>query len=1131
MEINNANFGNIESGGGSIQLGNNYITNVIDGLNYLLSDFKEQLKNIEQLINSFKAKTALELLNDLEKRVVEIEIKDKNKILSKILFLKGACKRELDEYKKENSAEDFIKASNLNPTENGFRERACVEYLNLNDNKKALVKAEEILQIDEYNKSAWFVKAVTSNDIKNFLSFIPAVVFENYNFRLSIISHIIATENLSFLEDLSEYGLVLDIAFEKYNEVTFDNLEAWRIAIDLSINKVLDDYPSKYICGEHFIMEDNPLIEKVFNLLGLYVSKLSDTEIKDSISHQKFYYNYFGYLLTNKENYYQDILNDYSNTPKPFWFYTFSFCQILNHKKNYVKSLECITEYEQSQDVLSSEFYMVKSALFCLNGKVNEVVDIFNHYLKSIEIIEERNGLNILEAFLNILFKKVDDNILSQQLTEILEKKFKSSELKDLFEITIRVRYLKENNNIISERLEVLMNYNDFDINWKNLIAENLNSIGRRNEAIQYLEGYVNKSIVSESLRFFIVLLHKQLCDKNSEEIGRYAEVLDLLKFWRLNCKYPDVELLEFEHNLYTEINDLKSLEDIDEYLYSKFPDDEQYILLYMNVLERTNNKEKIKEVSDKIHWKIEDERFGVTVAIVLMRNNVNAKKGFDILFQLASNPNNIIARKNYFTSSLLLKEQNFFIGYDEVEIGCWVSYLVSDKKVYLKIERETGLQKEFIGRKVGESFTSVTSMSGKIISIQIVEIINDAWYLFRMIQEEANNPVNELGFESLQMPTDIEDFKTFLQSHFGDIGTKEKEIKEKALDDYFNYRIGFSEVSRIVFRENYIDTYLHLTSFVGNSFTTIPSGLTKQILHDNEKITYALDFSTLILFYFLEKELGFEFKHKYSVSYLLKNEINREIIELTNSPSSQMTIQITNQFIRKYDTPEDYNQKRIEFLQSLLEWIERNCRIDLVPEKLDLLPKFDNQEKLDNFMKLLVDNLCISDRDNFQLISSDSTLLQFSRRSNTIGNIVNPEKYLLAFYPEKCDTEFYRFLLKSSYIGISINLETLKNEFYHNLGNGQNFYNICLENLQYTIHGNPQIIVMLSKFLKELYVMQVLTVEQKNNFAYNVLVRAIYGMPKEVLIAFNRKLSEDFRLMGNLYNELSKVFKLVLNS
>ncbi|OUD29056.1 hypothetical protein, partial [Flavobacterium sp. FPG59] len=492
-------------------------------------------------------------------------------------------------------------------------------------------------------------------------------------------------------------------------------------------------------------------------------------------------------------------------------------------------------------------------------------------------------------------------------------------ELKDLFEITIRVRYLKENNNIISERLEVLMNYNDFDINWKNLIAENLNSIGRRHEAIQYLEGYVNKSIVSESLRFFIILLHEQLSDKNCQEKGRYTEVLDLLKFWRLNSKYPDIRLLENEHNLYNEINDLKNLEEIDEYLYRKFPDNEQYILLYLNVLERTKNKERIKEVSDKIHWKIEDERFGVTLATVLMRNNVNIKMGFDILYQLASNPNNIIARKNYFASSVFLKQQDFFIGFDEVEIGSWVIYLVSDKKVYLKIEREIGLQKEFIGRKVGESFTSVTSMSGKIISIQIVEIINDALYLLRMIQEEASNPVNELGFESLQMPTDLKDFEIFLKSHFGDIGTKEKEIKEKALDDYFNYRIGFSEVSRIVFRENYIDTYLHLTSFVGNSFTTIPSGLTKQILLDNEKITYALDFSTLILFYLLEKELGFEFKHKYSVSYLLMNEINREIIELTNSPSSQMTIQITNQFIRKYDTPEDYNQKRIKFLQLLL--------------------------------------------------------------------------------------------------------------------------------------------------------------------------------------------------------------------
>ncbi|POR24031.1 hypothetical protein BWK58_09075 [Flavobacterium columnare] len=1131
MEINNANFGNIYSNGGSIQLGNNYITNVFEGLDDLSYDFKEQLKTIEQTIYSFKPQTALDFLNNLEKRVTEKNIKDKDIVLSKIFFLKGICKRELKQYKKEDSAQDFIKASNLNPNENSFKERACVEYLNIDDKDKAKEKAEEILQFEEYNKSAWFVRAITSTDIKSFLSLIPKVVFENYNFRLSIISHIIETENLSFLNDLSEYNLALDIAFEQYNEVTFFNLEAWRLAIDLSINIGINDYPSKYISGEHFIMEDNPLIEKVFNLLELYVTKLSDTEIKDSISHQKFYYNYFGYLLTNKENYYQGIVNEYPNISKPFWFYTFSFCQILNHRKKFKKSLGCIVEYEQSDGVLFSEFYLVKSALFLLNGKRNEVVEIFKNYLKCIKIIEERNGINILNAFLNILFNKVDDNILSQQLTEILEKEFKNNELKDLFEITIRVRYLKENNDIISERLEALINYNHFDINWKNLIAENLNSIGRRKEAIQYLEGYVNKSIVSESLRFFIILLHEQLCDKNCQERGRYTEVLNLLKFWRLNSKYPDIRLLEYEHNLYTEINDLKSIEEIDEYLYINFPNNEQYILLYLNVLERTNNKEKIKEVSDKIDWNIDDERFGVTLAIVLMRNNVNTKKGFDILFQLASNPNNIIARKNYFASSLMLKEQNFFIAYDEVEIGCWVSYLVSDKKVYLKIERESGLQKEFIGRKVGESFTSVTSMSGKIISIQILEIINDAWYLLRMIQEEANNPVNELGFESLQLPPNIEDFKTFLQSHFGDIGTKEKEIKEKALDDYFNYRIGFSEVSRMVFRENYIDAYLHLTSFVGNRFTTIPSSLTKQIFYDNEKITYALDFSTLILFYFLEKELGFEFKHKYAVSYLLKNKIDLEIIELVNSPFSKMTIQITNQFIRKYDTPEDYNQKRIEFLQSLLDWIERNCVIDLVSEKLDLLPKFDDQEKLDDFMKLLVDNIYISDRQNFQLISSDSTLFLFSKRGNTVGNIVNAEKYLLAFYPEKCDTEFYRFLLKSNYIGININLETLKNEFYQNLGNGKNYYSICLENLQFTIHNNPQIIIMLSKFLKELYVMQVLTIEQKNNFAYNILVRAIYGMPKEILIAFNRKLLEDFRLLGYLSDELIKVFNYVLDS
>lgn len=1130
MEIKNANFGSIDSQGGPISIGDTKVTYIIEGLSQLLLEFKEQLKTIETLTNQFKVRTALALLIDLELRAKEIEHPDKNKILGKISYLKAVCKREFPETKTEDAAKDFITAYKLNSSDISFRDRACIEYLNLHEPQKSISLAEDILKWEEFNLAAWYVKAVTSSDLKSFILTIPKTVLTDYNFQLGLIQHILLTGTLNFFEDLSEYQLTLYLDFSKYKDLSFSNLEAWRIAIDLAVNIFFNDHPEKYVSGEKFNFQSSEAANSVFKLLTAYVEKLQNTELKDSIIHQQFFLYYFSYLINNKTADLDFLKGLFPKIDKEFWFYTFCFCQILNHNSQFDLSLEQVLNYETQCEKTSTEFYLFKSSMLLLCGRINEVSACFSDYLHSIDIIDQRNGLNIIKGILNILYIKAGSKDILPQLEKVRKKNFINNELKSLLEITITTRYLDcYDTEQIFEDLIKLLDCSSFDFQWKTLIAENLNAIEKRKEAVNYLKTFVDKKTVNESLRFYIIILYEQLCDKNDQERGLYDELLELLKFWRINSKYPDEKLLQYEHNLYNEINHYAEIEEIDAYLYEHFPDNEQYILMYLNVLEQNRNFEKIKEISDNIKWEFENEHFGVVVSTILMRTKIDIEKGFRMLFKLASNPNNTTARKNYFASSLLLKEQQFFTSYKEVKIGHWVTYMVGEKKEHLKIERESGLQKEFIGRKSGEIFTHVGGFSGKIITIQILEILNDAWHLLRNIQEEANNPINELGFESIQIPPNTDDFINLLKSQLGTIGLKEKEIKEKAFDDYNNYRIGFSEVSRIVFRENHIDSYLHLTSNLGSKFTTIPSFLTKPVAAYGKETNFGIDFSTLMLFYFLEKELEFEFTHRFAISYLVKNEIDREIEELGNSPSSSMTLQITPQFIRKYDTPEDYNQKRTEFLQLLLEWIEKNCKIDLVPEKLDLLPKFANHDRIEGMMKMLVDNLCISDRDNWQLISSDSTLFLFTRNSNTMGNIVNPEKYLSSFYPEKCDSEFYRFLLKSNYIGINITLDTLKNEFYQYLSNGKNFYSLCLENLQYNIHVNPKIVVMLSKFLKDLYIMQVLSLEKKNMYAHAILSRAFYGMPREVIIDFNKQVATDFKLMGNLYDQVSIVAKSIL--
>ncbi|WP_173967836.1 hypothetical protein, partial [Flavobacterium collinsii] len=301
MELNNVNLGNINSDGGGVHLGNN-ITNIFEGLSFLLIEYKQQLEEINNLILSFKPKTALDLLNALEDRIKNGQAEIDNKIKSKLLYLKALCKSDLIEYTKEDSGKDFVQAYLLNDKDEILKERACVEYLNLKDSAKAIKLADEIIQTDEYNISAWFVKVLSSNDIKNYLKSVPEIVFDNYGFQQSVIYQIVRIENLNFIENLEEYGFELNIEFEKYKEVRFDNKISWLIAIDLALTEIFNKYPTKYIAGERFLLEEIPEIASTIRIAEIFVNTLDKTEISNTICHQKFYYYYLSYIQTYSDN-------------------------------------------------------------------------------------------------------------------------------------------------------------------------------------------------------------------------------------------------------------------------------------------------------------------------------------------------------------------------------------------------------------------------------------------------------------------------------------------------------------------------------------------------------------------------------------------------------------------------------------------------------------------------------------------------------------------------------------------------------------------------------------------------------------------------------------------------------------
>ncbi|MBC74230.1 MAG: hypothetical protein CMH47_18575 [Muricauda sp.] len=1121
MTNKNINQGEITTESGDVHIGDK-ITNLIDGLSLVLHEYKQQLKSIEQLINDFKPRTALKLLEEIELRITENGIND-NLIQSKILFLKATCKSELFDYPIQVTANEFIQSYLLAKDDKRLKEKACVEYLNLDDEKKSLELVDEILRIDEYNLNAWYVKIITSQNLKSAIREVPKVIFENYDFKLNIAYWVLGVAKREFAEEWERLGLKVSVDVEKYKKLTFQNKHAWIVALDLFINKIFNDFPIRYVAGKNFVFQDEDIIDDAIKFLENFIAPLEESEIQESIYHQKFFYNYFQYYSTKEGRFLDELETIYSKLPKLNWFYTMTYCQAINHNGNFQKSIQVIQEYEDKGGEKISELFLFKTSLLFLSGKRDGIPQFFDEYLNTVNIIDEPVGFNILNAFLNPISSFTSEQEFKKILDSVFKKNFKSEDLKNLFQITCEIRYTKDiNEHELFDKLTKLSKVKELDQNYKDLLAENFQNIGRTEEAVKFIGTYLDKTKVSPSLRFYIVLLEKLLTKNKESGRGIYKELLDLLSFYRLNSKEPDEHLLGIEHNLNLAKNDWENLKEIDIILFQSFPNNELYLLFYLLCLEKLNLLEELKEVSETIPTNFENVSVGIQVSKLLLRNKVYKEKGAQIMYNLAIDPSNTEARKLFFGIAHLFNA-DFFRQFEFVEKGVWVKYSINSGVVEeVKITKVTGIQKELLGRKVGDKFSIEQPLTGNINVIEVLNIYNDALKLNYDIQKEAQNPMNDLGFAALQFPEKIEDFEDFLVKQFGPKQSQENAIREKHLNDYYNYRIGFTEVSRSVFN-NPVEAYLALTHERDKKFTTIPLLITPTILEETE---FTLDFTSLLLFYQLEQNLDFNFKIKFKISYLIKDWVKLLLVEEKSSRGPFASLNIDTKGIKRYLVPEDYKDNRINFFESVLNWIEENCVVDLVEEKLDIAYQLeDNMDEADLTMKLMVDNMHFALRENNHLITSDSTLYLFQAKSKLKNNIISPEKFLLHFHATKCDTEFYRFLLKTNYIGVDINLDTLKNEFFALLSGNENYYGKCLENLSYSVHNNPEVINVTSKFLKGLYLMESVTIENKNLHSFELFKSTFYSMPESLIRVYRNRIVREFTLLGNYYDEVLKMF------
>ncbi len=259
---------------------------------------------------------------------------------------------------------DFVNAYNLNQSDGSFRDRACFEYLNLAEDKKAKTLADEILKIEEFNASAWYVKCLFLEDFSEIPNILPKILKDNNDFSSSLIIKVIQSEGIRSYDDLKKYGLEYKFNINEFTEVTFANKTKWIVNINLLLDRFFIEFPIRYISGDTFITERNPSIDNALKLLDKFISTLITTELSDSLMIYEFHYHYLKYLVENNDEDLKKIQLKYKDLPTVHWSYTVSICQVLNHKGRFEDSLEILDEYFTKQvNILINIIFLKQSFL------------------------------------------------------------------------------------------------------------------------------------------------------------------------------------------------------------------------------------------------------------------------------------------------------------------------------------------------------------------------------------------------------------------------------------------------------------------------------------------------------------------------------------------------------------------------------------------------------------------------------------------------------------------------------------------------------------------------------------------------------------------------------------------------
>ncbi len=964
---------------------------------------REITNTLGSQIESLHIKTAYNSLNTLRTHIKE---NDKS-TLALIDYNRGQCSKYIDSKRAANEfalAYDEMRSSGENiPDIIGGQ---IYSYVIFDKKEEALALSKELKRLSYSHIWAWVPELIFAPDLELAYNSLPENIRQNENVIATAIYHIKDFD--TFVSEVDSYSI------QQLNSISLDNIPQWLLHISIAMTRYFREWSENIIFIKDFGEEECKELHKI---TSAYIGFISKTELPD-LSPGIIFINKICEYRATKNIKLLDEIKVAPHQPNLKLIHHLSYAAIQREVGNYDEAKQFLNEYGDGVDSAIINFQLLlaleTSDPAYAASTIQTAVD------KSIIILEQHQNFIIScvqyygRSIGDIVYKiKIKDESQKAVFTEIC-KHFLGDK------VNIELLQAKEESTFITLKPFIALIYHQNGLTQKGL---------------KLIRTCVDESTLDMRTYVYIELLSSD----NANNVELYKCLNKLRKAGYTN----NPSLLSKEYELASRINDYSVMKDTSRILYEQNPENGNVLGCYMVALSELGETDKLPELYLKAKTLFMDEVSANNIHTVLLRAKLY-KEAVEFLYtyiKRQNHPSEMICMTFHQSSFSQSTEPIIHEQYDTVFDGAYVYYTFNGESRTDIIQSGNRLEC-MIGKRVNEEIELTKPLGKDTIIIQKVH--NKYHKLICDIYHDIHNGKFQKAFSFT-----IDDLKggDGILENMSRIAGNTPESRLKHKQELEDYKHGELTLGRFIKESDYITGYYNnifgdfdIYCFPHQDFTSLYQSQEYTL----ESHPIVLDLTSLILLH--DISLRFQLENHYD--YIIPKSIRKYITDCIALEEYGHYNHIYQIVADRLAPLEKVEGKSILFchLTNLLKWIEANCKIEEVEEKLNVDSKIIDKSA---YMSMIYDCVLLAQKYKATFSTEDIALVKQLSKSlpttciNTIIHNSHPEHY----------EKVCQYCIERHIIGTDVSTQYLIDEYSKSEKKEPNTFSACKLNLAYNSH------------------------------------------------------------------------------